>query len=413
MNPPSSPNRSQITVLANQCIIGALAVALAGCTTMQTEDADVNSPVTGKARVGNFYFLPRGKITIVGTPVDNAAYSLVITRKNEADPQARKFLLQRRNVFYEDKTKLDIDAEGLLTTVNVDSEDKTPAIIDKVVDTVIDVAKIAANTSGMMGAADMKTLTLLPLSPFKCTFDPFVREQVNAARNVMWNAGFVATIVPASMETKTRVVQDELSNRGVYYRPPTTVSVKIKTRDGYVGDFMQTATVRVPDPSSIAVLSLTRPFLVKKTTNLVFVGGDLHTVDFTHPSEALGVVSIPASIASKLAAAIPAIIKIQDERANAVTARETSRLNAERDLLKAQKEYEEAKKPTASGTMMSTNSLGMAHPVSNEERRAAMEAALQAAENQKNVANQEKRELLIKEKKLEAEEAAPSPTPQP
>jgi hypothetical protein len=227
----------------------------------------------------------------------------------------------------------------------------------------------------------------------------------------MWNAGFAATIVPASMETKTVVVQDELSNHGVYYRPPTTVSLKIKTREGYVGDFMQTATVRVPDPSSIAVLSLSRPFLVKKTTNLVFVGGDLHTVDFTHPSEALGVIGIPASIASKLAAAIPAIIKIQDERANADTARETARLNAERDLLKARKEYEEARKSAASGTTMSTNSLGMSHPVSNEERTAAMKAALQAAENQKEAADQE-RDLLIK-KKLDGGKPAPSPSPQP
>jgi hypothetical protein len=130
---------------------------------MQTEDADVNRPVTGEARVGNFYFLPRGKITIVGTPVEHAAYSLVVTRKNEADPQARKFLLQRRNVFYDDKIKLDIDADGLLTTVNVESEDKTPAIIDKVVDTVIDVAKIAANSSGF-AAPRLATLALLPLS---------------------------------------------------------------------------------------------------------------------------------------------------------------------------------------------------------------------------------------------------------
>lgn len=379
---------------------------------MQTEEADVNQPVTGKARVGNFYFLPRGKITITGTAVSATEYSLVVTRKNEADPQARKFLLQRRNVFYEDKTKLDVDADGLLTTVNVDSQDKTGAILDKVVDTVIDVAKIGANASGMMEtAADMKTLALLPLAPFKCTFDPFVPSQVSAARGVMWKAGFVARIVPAKMETKTVVVEDELSTRGVYYRPPTTVSIKVRTRDGFAGAFLQTATVRVPDPYSIAVLGLTRPFLVKKTTNLVFVGGDLHTVDFTHPSEALGVVSVPASVVGKLAAAIPAIIKIQDERANAETIRETARLNADRELLEARKKYEEAAKPAGTSGAMTANSLGMSHPVSNEQRQAAMEAARQSAENQKEAANQERRELLLKEKELRNKEAAAEATP--
>ena len=76
--------------------------------------------------------------------------------------------------------------------------------------------------------------------------------------------------------------------------------------------------------------------LVKRTTNLAFVEGNLTTVTETRPSQVLAAVTIPADLASKAASAVPSIIKIQNDTANANTNAEAAKLNAQTALLNAE-----------------------------------------------------------------------------
>lgn len=278
---------------------------------METQSGD---PVSGDARVGNYYYLPRGMVRVVGE-VNQGAYKITISRFNVPDVRKRYFLKQNMNAFFDDHTVLEVNEQGLLTTTNVDSEDKTPAVIDKVVETVVSVAKISAHL-GQRVLLDDTGAVVGPL-PFNCTFDPLNATQVAAARGKVSAAGFELQVSDGGGEqAKDPLPGDKLSGRGVFYRPPRLVDVSIsaKAKDKPV---LEQTVVRVPDPNQVAVLDLGRPFLVKKTTNLEFVGGDLKKVDYHKPSEALAAVSIPASILAKVADAIPSIIQIQDSRANA------------------------------------------------------------------------------------------------
>jgi hypothetical protein len=331
------PNKYRHSYLAVSAIT-LLGISLTSCSTMRTVDADVQAPVTHKARVGNFYFLPRGVIRIVGEPVENNAFKVTISKFNVPDPTSRYFLKQEMNPFFDDHTMLEVDQQGLLTTTNVESEDKTSEIIDKVTETIINVAKISANLGSSIVPLTAEDVGQPPaLLPFNCTFDPLVPSDVARARNVLRDAGFRLRVGGASgSKTVTATVTKAPASGGVFYRPPLVVHLTVETAIEGVPPVVEKAAVRIPDPAEIAVFSLSRPFLVKKTTNLAFIGGDLKTMDFKKPSEALAFVTIPASVTGKIAEAIPSIIKIQDSRANAGLVAEKAHLDAQKGVLDSQ-----------------------------------------------------------------------------
>ena len=66
---------------------------------------------------------------------------------------------------------------------------------------------------------------------------------------------------------------------------------------------VQKTDLRIPDRNQLAVFDLRRTALVKRTTNLAFVEGNLTTVTEIRPSQVLAAVTIPADLAAKAATA--------------------------------------------------------------------------------------------------------------
>lgn len=384
-------------------VLSLFVATLPGCSTMQTETAALGDSAPGKPKVGNYYFLPRGMIRVAGQPDKDKGYVVVISRFNVPDVNARYFLQQNMNPFYDDHTTLEVDEQGLLTTTNVDSEDKTPAILDKVTETVINVAKISANLGGSpLALSDIRNETSDP-KPFNCTFDPLERTQVNEAKRKVSAAGFLLHVEDTGGSGKKVAppADSSPSNRGVFYRPPRVVNITITAKSALKSPVLEKTVVRVPDPSQTAVLSLSRPFLVKKTTNLTFAAGDLKKVEFKKASEALAVVSIPASITAKVAEAIPSIIEIQDSRANSALAAEKASLEAQKGVLDAQLQLAQSRKAlddfqagggnnAAASAAQGVGASGRTF-LSREEKVARAEAALMEAEATKKEAELRKR----------------------
>src|SRR5205085_5160779 len=99
---------------------------------------------------------------------------------------------------------------------------------------------------------------------------------------------------------------------------------------------VQKTDVRIPDKNQISVFDLKRMALVKRTSNLTITEGSLTTVTETRPSQVLAAVTIPADLAKKAADAIPSLVKIQNDTANAATNAETARINSQTALINAQ-----------------------------------------------------------------------------
>ena len=118
--------------------------------------------------------LPKALITIEGAPDKDGNLLIDATVALAADSQFRYFLYWRPNVFSEDIfNNIDVDSDGMLTSVNYSAEDKTPQILSDLVTTTVNIAKIAKDLGAGLDTSYVK------YPPFTYTFDPFDRAEVD------------------------------------------------------------------------------------------------------------------------------------------------------------------------------------------------------------------------------------------
>jgi hypothetical protein len=327
-----------------------VSLTLVGCGSIFTTSLEpaANAPVSA---LGSYYFLPKTRIKIDGAPVkDSTGYLITISQVNEPDRNHRYFLRYHRNVLSEDTYTVTVDSKGLLQTVNLQAEDKTPAIINKVADTIVSAIS-AAESAGGFRALEGAVVE----QPFTVSFDPQDEDEYSTAKTLVDKAGCTLSITPKPNSSGTGSARASINDKGlvlnarsasevelqkhasdgVFFHPPTTVTIKIVPRND-ARLLVQKTELRIPDRNQLAVFDLRRMAFVKRTTNLAFVEGNLTTVTETRPSQVLAAVTIPADLASKAASAIPSIVKIQNDNANASTNAETARINAQTALINAE-----------------------------------------------------------------------------
>lgn len=384
---------------------------LTGCISLKSKQIDDAHPMDVTPRVGNYYFLPRGLVQMDGEPVyvQNNMVDFKITVKvaNVPDKEARYFLRHRINVFYDDAIVLKVNGKGLLESVNITTEDRTPAIIDKIADTIIDIGKIASSGNPL---ADVKSLQdENKPKAFHVQFDPLSPIQRGQAVAALEKAKVVLAFdddLPNSrVMTDVKRIRALLSNRssfndpkvieldGAAYRPPMIVGMSLSLSGGDVAAIkLAQVSVRVPDAGALAVMDTSRSFLIKKINNYTLVDGDLYQIDHTRPSQLLAAVSIPASIARKVSEAIPTIVAIQDKRAARVPPdlaaqkaqldAETSVLNSKAALIKAQEALQPLPNPRGDTVQEVVSEVNAAKHREEEAQSKASEAKARAEEAQ-------------------------------
>ena len=309
-----------------QSAVALIIVALlGGCTTasvLQTQSA-----ASSDAEVGLHYFLPRGKIRIVGSNEKsdggNPTFKITTTRVIGPDRSRPCFLIYQRSLLHDDDFTVEVDDTGLLKTVNATSTDQSPAIIESLTDTVVNILKIAAQVSARKGAPTPR--------PFGYTFDPLdPKERDDAVSFLAKEVGIIMTVEPEV--TKNGNPAPVVSNDGVQYHPPIVVTLGFSIGTDH-SDF---ASHVLPNPVVTRCLSLRRASLVKQDTQLTFSNGMPTRVKFTRASQALAAVQIPQKIVKTAADAIPQIIKIQNEAATRDLQQKTAVLQAQQNYLQAQ-----------------------------------------------------------------------------
>jgi hypothetical protein len=358
---------------------------------MKTLDAPVGED--SKSYTGLHYFLPRGIIDIQGTVAQGAAgtYQLKVTRHNEPDRTQRYRLVQRNSGLYEDTTDIQVNDKGLLTDkLSLTSESKTGDIVSSLTDTFVNVATIAAKFSGpggvMTGATnENQTPSPPPLKPFNVSFDPLIRSEVNHARDIAERAGFLLSVertgmgVNAAKDQSAQLVSGGgVSRNGVFYRPLTTVKLKIEQiRDLDQSETTLSINVPIPDVQSIAVFDLHRAPFVKKETQLTFADGELRALHHVKPSEVYGAVQIPANATKKIVDALPTIGSLfykPEPKPNDDLAAKTAHLQAQQALYNQEVATAQAKKQAQAavpGSPQSTvTAMGSADTASTNDTEA-------------------------------------------
>jgi hypothetical protein len=139
--------------------------------------------------------------------------------------------------------------------------------------------------------------------------------------------------------------EGDMSRAGVFYRPLTTVKISLQCRS--VADLAINQIIPIPDPHAIAVYSLHRGVLIKKSTTLAFVDGEPRGMQHNKPSELLGLSAIPSKVSASVLAALPSLGSLvlkPSPNQNAKLDAETARLNAETASIRAHTDALTAKK---------------------------------------------------------------------
>lgn len=250
-------------------------------------------------------------------------HTLTLVGVNYIPDANRQFLLDYHAVATaDDDVKVSIGSDGLLTKIDVTSEDKTAAIILKLVDIAKEAAKIAILSEG-------------GTTVYEATFDPFDRLESSKVNRDL--AAFNCSYKLLRISGNERDVSKTVATRetefdridGIAFRPVFAYSLHLEN-DGTPASLQ---TVLLPNQAQVMSLPVTRAAFVKKVTTLGFDHGILTEVHIAKPSEVLGFLEIPLGIAKAIVDIPAELIKLRID---------TTKSNT--DLLEAQKAEIEARR---------------------------------------------------------------------
>ena len=400
---------------------------LSGCTGFKTQDATLTQKDPGHAATGLHYFLPKARIKIVGTEAADAqhTYTIAISRDLVADKEKRFRLIQTESAFHQDTMKYAVDRSGLINSdLTATSESKVEDVVLNVVNTALNVVQMK-----IKGASPAKTgsdvapaeAAPVPLKPFEVNFDPYVRKEVLAAAAIMKDAGFTLKSEelfrhdkrPAQHPYRSLETGEVTSSQeGIYYRPSTTVRIKVDMARGDQ-NLLVNENMSIPDKDDLAVFHIARGLFAKTEHTVTFANGEITKMVLDKKSEGVGLTSIPLKATKAVldvTKAVPAVanffwkpkadpnadIKGQTARLQA----EKARLEEENTMMKLAQENEQLRKglpATPSSTSGSTSSADSRMRSDAGPPNTAPETDEQAAERRKKeeAARQAVQELQI------------------
>ncbi|HWB58302.1 MAG TPA: hypothetical protein VG733_02375 [Chthoniobacteraceae bacterium] len=298
-----------------------------------------------KAHIGRYYMLPKALLTIEGTPDSSGGFDVDASVTVVADSRYRYYLRWKPNPTYDDFfNNIDVDGNGLLSTLNYTVEDKTPAIVNDLATTAVNLGKI------INGIATADTNGHAP-QPFKYTFDPFDQAEYQRVEDELeQNQHLKMYLAPRPQGAQSALAKysyDKIPDAapaqnpqggGIFYHPPTTIEMLLVAMDSSAtsptpasgaargstnggGGGGASATPKptgspananpqqqstpsktttyplnrchlvftVPDVTQIACFKLDRSVFTKRELNLGFVDGMPRTLYFKQPSVSEGI----------------------------------------------------------------------------------------------------------------------------
>lgn len=268
------------------------------------------------------------------TTKEAKAYALTFVGVNYTPDPNCQFLLDYHAVaMADDDVKVTIGSDGLLTKVDVTSEDKTAAIILKLVDIAKEAAKISILAEGEKIVYEAK-------------FDPFDRlESARVKRDLRaFNCSFELLRISGYEQdlSKTVVTRETGPDRihGIAFRPVFAYNLHLRNE----GMPASLQTVLLPNQAEVMSLPVTRAAFVKKVTTLGFDHGILTDVHISKPSEVLGFLEIPFGIAKAIVSIPAELVQLRID----TTKSNTELLDAQKAGIEAQRALDELRARTAS-----------------------------------------------------------------
>jgi hypothetical protein len=283
------------------------------------------------------YFLPTGRLRLqLAENTDTTQCELAVSVVYVPDINNLYFVEYNPSVFSNDKlVKIGIGTNGLLKTIETQTEDTSSQVLAK----LVELGKIVAlRLPSPVPAAKREVPCQLDV-----TFDPLeihkekykdLREQISNRLQAFDPevSGFEIVLAHEPSQLPKWGGSRPKSIDGVVHRPLLPYFFQLKTKDGLVS--LAPQIVYLPNEAPFFTIDIKRRAFIDHKYTLSFTDGILTEVSWVKPSEALGFVQIPVDIA-KAIVAIPAemlTVKVNNAKA------EADLLNAQKSLLDARDE---------------------------------------------------------------------------
>jgi hypothetical protein len=240
------------------------------------------------------------------------------------------------SVLADEDINVKLNKEGLLSQVNVTTEDKTGAIAIKLIEVGKEVAKFlaTAETSAEPIEYDVEFDPCTDLARINHELAQRFPQDDLSVRLIRSNyneSGYGQAFIPGQSKRFS----------GAAFRPMRPYAVLLRKH----GKVLSSQQVFLPNESHVYYYPVTRAAFVKKVTTLNFDEGILTEVKVTKPSEALAFMEIPLALVKAIASLpgeiIDNSIALSDKRKNLATSQtnlltEQQKLEAEQQKVKEQ-----------------------------------------------------------------------------
>jgi hypothetical protein len=291
---------------------------------------------------GSEYFLPKGLINFkFSRDEPGKDIKFEVSSKIVADDNYKLYLSYGHNVAYDDKAKIQIDANGLLQSINTTSNFKIPEFFEKL-GALAGYAVAFASTTCKGDEANGKFSIDHDIDPFKKgSTDDLNNDLSRYCLSVDFdppNNNKITEDTTSSETGDTGTKQAiQVSGNGIAYRRLTTKKIIIKSNELNI---KREFTVILPDASEPPLYAaVERGIFSDNITNYTFSQGLLTSSELERPSEMIGFISIPLKILKGVSDAIIGRFGMKTEEAK----NEASYAQAQKTLLDANKALLDAK----------------------------------------------------------------------
>ena len=319
---------------------------LSGCSVVKTTELTAE-----KSEANIYYNLPKGYLKITST-----VKVFVYTNKENNHLKKIKLISQSfdfekeivpdnsqtfklnyiNNPLSKDDIDIKINDKGLLTNVDITTEDRLPNIIET-------ITKSAAEILGVGGASKGKSDEKVEVEEFTQTFilDPleFPKKQIwTIAKNDKYgnskdlDVSFSISIISPNQigESSKLSTGDEIN--GIVTRPISLYKFSISPQATMLTDYQIEFYEYLPNNELIITIPLSRALFSKKTNNLVLSDGLVKENKIIKPSEIEGFISIPINLAKAIVSIPAQLFQFRIDNTKKKTELEKEILNLEKAI---------------------------------------------------------------------------------
>jgi len=331
---------------------------LVSCSVVRT---DFSNKPTKNAMV--YYYLPESVLKIKATakveftistnPAEQTAprvleQSFTVTTETVADTRDLLTLSYTSNGMASDDIQYVVNSKGLLETVQVITEDRTPAIVES-------AATAFATSVGVPVGVPRSSSEKIEIKPYEAEFTVKVSDLSQAITWRQHDFGIEADLdfsisspdIPDTISLSNLINGSDLKSndteiKGILTRPLKNIKLNFEPKNLKAKALPPFFYVTIVDKSKLIVIPVKRSAFVKRVNKIAMQDGLILSNAITNPSSVEGFLSIPINIAKAMVSIPAQLIQFRYDN-NTNRLEEQKKLEYEKTILSKKLELEKVK----------------------------------------------------------------------